>query len=475
VASDPLHVDRSVDRRPRSLAHMFLERVETTPDADAYYYPVEGGWQESTWEQTHTLVEGLAAGLVALGIEPEDRVAVMATSRYEWVLAFLAAQFAGAAVTPLDPAADDDHVVGVLRDSGARVVVAEDHDAVRTLWRVRARIRDVTKVVQIDGDYPDRRVLSLEGLLALGADHLAEHPRAIAQRLYAVRRQGLAAITYAPARDGVLRGVRLRHEALTYQGAAIASLGVVDEPDLLYLCLPLSGTFAQSLLAAHFACGFPVAIEGRPDRAITSLSLVRPTLVGLTPALLEQIRALVERENRAGLLQRRAADRAFEVARQVREREAAGEQVPGRLARRHRSLDRRVLSGVREVFGERLRFVVTTGGLDGSLAEFFDLAGVTVLEAYGRPETAGAVCLALPDDHRSGTAGRPLPGTRVRVAEDGEILVSGPGLMEGYHQRRRDTARALEQGWWHSGDSGVLDAEGRLRVLGRLPERASPE
>ncbi len=475
MASEPLPVDRVIERRPRSLAHMFLERVETTPDADAYYYPVDGGWQESTWEQTHALVEGLAAGLVALGIEPEDRVAVMATTRYEWVLAFLAAQFAGAAVTPVDPTADDAHVAGVLRDSGARVVIAEDYDAVRTLWRVRARIRDVVRVVQIDGDYPDHRVLSLEGLLALGADHLAEEPRAIARRLYAVRRQGLAAITYAPARDGVLRGVRLSHGALTYQGAAVAALGVVGEPDLLYLCLPLAGTFGRSMLATHFACGFPVAIEGRPDRAIASLSLVRPTVVGLTPALLEQVRAQVEHESRAGLLHRRAADRAFEVARQVREREAAGEPVTGRLARRHRSLDRKVLARVREVFGERLRFVVTTGGLDGALAEFFDLAGVMVLEGYGRPETAGAACLALPADHRSGTAGRPLPGTRVRVADDGEILVAGPGLMDGYHERRRDTARVMEQGWWHSGDSGVLDAEGRLRVLGRLPEGTSPD
>ena len=102
MAFDPV----VIDKRPRSLAHMFLERVETTPDADAYYYPVDGGWQESTWEQTHDLVEGLAAGLVALGVQPEERVAVMATTRYEWVLAFLAVQFCGAAVTLVDPAAE---------------------------------------------------------------------------------------------------------------------------------------------------------------------------------------------------------------------------------------------------------------------------------------------------------------------------------------------------------------------------------
>ncbi len=428
-----------IDKRPRSLAHMFLEWVETSPDADAYYYPVDGGWQESTWEQTRHLVEPLAAGLVALGIRTEDRVAVMATTRYEWVLAFLAVQFSGAAVTLVDPAAGDAEVAHALRDSGTRVVITEDYEATRALWRIRARIRDVTKVVQIEGDYPDARVLSLEGLLALGAERLESEPRIIAQRLYAVRRQGLAAIVYEPDDDGFWRGVRLTHSALSYQGAAIASLGLVGEPDLLYLCLPLDLTFGWTLLAAHLACGFPVALEGRPDRVLDSLALVRPTLVGLTPSQLAEVRERVESQHRPRLLRRRA--------------------------------ERRVLSGVREVFGDRLRFVVSAGaGLDAELVDFFALAGVSVVEAYGRPETGGAACVARPDDP-PGTAGRPLPGTEVRIADDGEILVAGPGVMEGYHRRRADTIAVLEQGWWHSGDTGVVDAEGRLRVLGRQPAR----
>ncbi len=434
MAFDPV----VIDKRPRSLAHMFRERFETTPDAEAYYYPVDGGWQESTWEQTHDLVEGLAAGLVALGIQPEERVAVMATTRFEWVLAFLAVQSCGAAVTLVDPAAGDAEVAFVLRDSGARAVIAEDDAAVRTLWRIRARIRDVTKVVQIDGDFPDARVLSLEGLLGLGAEQLEAEPRVIAQRLYAVRRQGLAAILYEPSDDGSLRGVELTHSALTYQPAAVASLGVVGEPDLLYLCLPPAQTFGWALFATHLACGFPVALEGRPDRALESLALVRPTVAGLTPPMLAEVRTRVEDDHQSRLLRRRS--------------------------------ERRVQSAVRQVFGERLRFVVAAGaGLDAGLVEFFEQAGVTVLEAYGHPETGGAACLAMPGDKGSGTAGRPLPGTEVRIAEDGEILVSGPGVMEGYHRRRADTHAAIREGWWRSGDAGVLDSEGRLRVLGRLP------
>jgi long-chain acyl-CoA synthetase len=461
VAIDPL-----IDKRPRSVVHMFLDRTEESPDDDAYYYPVDGGWQESTWSQTRQLVEGLAAGLLALGIEPEDRVAIIASTRYEWVIAQVAALWSGAAVTAVDPTADDDTIAAVLQDSGARVVVAEDYETVHTLWRIRRRIREVVKVVQVEGDYPDSRVLTLEGLLALGHEHLAEQPRALAQRLYAVRRQGLAALHYVDDPRGGLRGVRLTHEALTYQAAAVASLGILTDADLLHLALPLTGVFGQSLLAIQLGCGFPVALEGRPEHAVDSLVRVRPTFVATTAPMLARVRGVAEDEARSGLLRRRATDRAFEVARQVREYRAEG-RVPSRLARRHRSLDRRVLSDVREVFGDRLRFVVAAGtGLDAGLVDFFDLSGVRLLEAYGRAETGGAVCVDLPGDSGSGTAGRPLPGSEVRIDDDGEILVRGPGVMQGYHRRRTDTANAFDHGWLRTGDAGILDASGRLRVLG---------
>jgi long-chain acyl-CoA synthetase len=428
-----------IAKRPRSLVHMFLDRAAETPDEDAFYYPVEGGWQESTWGQTHTLVEGLAAGLLALGLEPEERVAIIASTRYEWVLGYLATLWAGGAVTSIPPTADEGLVTDQLIDSGARVVIAEDYETVRMLWRVRARIRDVTKVVQIDGDYPDERVLSLEGLLGLGHDHLRQQPRALSQRLYAVRRQGLAALPYADvATDDRRRGVRLPHRALTYQAVAVAALGRLSDADLLYLPLPLTSVYAQAALGVQLACGFPVALEGRADRVVDSLAVVRPTLVVATPALLQKIRTAIE-----------------------------DDQPRGRL-RRQKSLDKRLRTDVRDTFGDRLRYVVCAGGdVDSGLAEFFETAGVTVLEAYGCVETAGAVSVSLPEDAGSRTAGRPLPGTEVRISADGEILVSSPGVTDGYHARRVQPPPQAEPGWLRTGDAGVLDVDGRLRVLGR--------
>ena len=425
-----------IDKRPRSLVHMFRQRVEDTPNDDAFYYPVEGGWQESSWGHTNDLVVGLAAGLLALGIEPQDRVAIIASTRYEWVLGYLAILWTGAAVTAVDPTADDDTIARVLADSGARVVLAEDYELVQTLWRVRAHIRDVTKVVQIDGDFPDDRVITLEGLLGLGHDHLDHQPRALSQRLYAVRRQGLAALPYTRDQCGDLRGVRLSHAALTYQAAAVAALGELTEADLLYVALPLSTAYAQALLGIQLACGFPVALEGRDDRVVSSISVVRPTFVAATPAMLDRLRAEIEDARQPSLFHRK------------------------------RWVEKKVRDDVRETFGDRLRFVVCAGGTDADLADFFELADVPVLEAYGRPET-GAVSVARPGEAGSRTAGAPLVGTEVRISAEGEIEVSGPGLMDGYHGRPADTEAVLDHGWLRTGDAGLLDEEGRLLVLGR--------
>ena len=425
-----------IDKRPRSLVHMFRQRVEDTPNDDAFYYPVEGGWQESSWGHTNDLVVGLAAGLLALGIEPQDRVAIIASTRYEWVLGYLAILWTGAAVTAVDPTADDDTIARVLADSGARVVLAEDYELVQTLWRVRAHIRDVTKVVQIDGDFPDDRVITLEGLLGLGHDHLDHQPRALSQRLYAVRRQGLAALPYTRDQRGDLRGVRLSHAALTYQAAAVAALGELTEADLLYVALPLSTAYAQALLGIQLACGFPVALEGRDDRVVSSISVVRPTFVAATPAMLDRLRAEIEDARQPSLFHRK------------------------------RWVEKKVRDDVRATFGDRLRFVVCAGGTDADLADFFELADVPVLEAYGRPET-GAVSVARPGEAGSRTAGAPLVGTEVRISAEGEIEVSGPGLMDGYHGRPADTEAVLDHGWLRTGDAGLLDEEGRLLVLGR--------
>ena len=214
--------------------------------------------------------------------------------------------------------------------------------------------------------------------------------------------------------------MRLSHGSLTYQATALSMLGLLDEGDLLCCAVPLGGTVGRSVLAAQLASGCPLALApGRPgdgprdgpddddaDTLADDLWVVRPTVLVAGQPQLERLRGRLQRAQRSGLLRRRTAERAFETAREVREQRVAGERVPAGLARRHRSLDKKVLSEVREVFGGRLRFVVT-GDLDSDTGDFYDLAGVTVLEGYGTAEAGGVVALALPGDAGSRTVGQP--------------------------------------------------------------------
>ncbi len=294
----------------------------------------------------------------------------------------------------------------MLQDSGARVVIAEDYDAVRTLWRIRARIRDVDQ-----GRADRRRLPRRAGALARGAARSrrgAAGGRAARDRpaAYAVRRQGLAAIVYEPDDDGRLRGVRLTHGALTYQAAAVASLGVVGEPDLLYLCLPLDRSSAASLLAVPTSRAASRWPSRAGDRSLDSLALVRPTVVGLTPALLRGgARARRGRRTAPGCC---AGGPSGASSRRVRE--VFGDAAAASWSRPGPGLDA----------GDR---VLRRGRGDG-------------VEAYGRPETGGAACVALPDDRATvRRAGRCRAPTQDRGRRRDPGV--GPGLMEGYHRRRR--------------------------------------
>ncbi|PUA81101.1 long-chain fatty acid--CoA ligase [Nocardioides currus] len=451
------------------MAHMFWARSLVSPGDMAFSYPVNGSWQESTWGETRELVESLAAGLIGLGIEAEDRVAIISETRFEWILADLAIMCAGGATTTVYPSTRADEVAHILNDSDASVVLVDSLEQVAKLRAIRGRILKVRKVVLFDGDFPDGRVMTLEGLLRAGDEVLERDPACVSRRMGTLRSDMLASLMYTSGTTGTPKGVRHTHSAWTYEGTAIAAQGVLGPDDLQYLWLPLSHSFGKVLLSTQMACGFPTAVDGDVDRIIDNLAVVQPTFMGAAPRIFEKVHSrIVAMQDQEGGIRRRVFEQAFAVARRRRAYLDQGKRVPYLLGKRYDVLDKAVFAKIRERFGPRLRFFISgAAALNPDIAEFFGLAGIEILEGYGLTESAAGSFVNRPEDNTLGTVGHVFPGTEVRLAADGEVLLRGPGVMTGYHNMPAETASVLRNGWLSTGDIGTLDHEGRLRITDR--------
>ena len=460
----------TIEKRPPSVAQMIVDRVKATPLREAFRYPLDSGWTSVSWRDVGDRVNHIAAGLISLGIEPEDRVALASSTRYEWVLVDFAIMCAGAATTTVYPTTKASDVAYIVGNSGSRVVVAEDRGQVDKLREHRDELTNVMKVVIIDGEADGDWVITLDELEERGRKLLEEAPRAVDERVAGIGPGQLASIIYTSGTTGRPKGVRLTHGAWTYTAAAIDALHVLGPGDLNFLWLPLAHAFGKVMLALPLLIGFPTAIDGRVDRIVDNLAELHPTVMGAAPRIFEKahsrVLAMVADE---GAVKKRIFDWALEVGLEVSRTRQMGDPIPLTLRVKHKIADKLVFSTIRARFGGRLRFFVSAAAaLDRDVAQWFDAVGIVVLEGYGLTETAAASFINRPDAYRFGTVGWPFPETEVKIADDGEILLRGPGVMTGYHDLPEATAEALEaDGWFHTGDIGEVDADGFLRITDR--------
>ncbi|WP_246004095.1 AMP-dependent synthetase/ligase [Nocardioides marmoriginsengisoli] len=464
-----------IENRPQNMALQFRERVAKSPALEAFRYPAADGqpWTSLTWKQAGDRVEKLAAGLLALGIESEQRVGIAAGTRVEWIEADLAILSAGAATTTVYPSTMAADVAYILADSASRIVFAEDDEQVQKLRDHRADLPELFKVVVFDGTTDGDWVIGLDDLAALGEQHLATTPDAVDTSVAAITGNQLATLIYTSGTTGKPKGVRLTHSSWTYEGAVIQSQKILDESDLQFLWLPMAHSFGKVLLSAQLACGFATAVDGRVDRIIDNLAIVQPTFMGAAPRIFEKAYArIITMQEAEGGAKEKIFNAAFEVGRKVDALKLAGKPVPFTLKLQHGLFDKLVFSKIRARFGGRVRFFISgSAALNREIAEWFHAAGILILEGYGLTETAAGAFVNHPDDYKIGTVGPVFPGGQVRLGEGDEIQIKGPNIMDGYHNLPEETAKTLtEDGWLHTGDKGSLDADGFLTITGRIKE-----
>ncbi|MFE6662665.1 AMP-dependent synthetase/ligase [Streptomyces sp. NPDC057697] len=479
-----------IENRPPSVANLFIDRVAATPDGEAYRYPVppasgEGPdeWKSLSWAQAAERVYAIAAGLIALGVRPEERIALAAGTRVEWILADLGVMCAGAATTTIYPSTNAEESAFILSDSDSRVLIAEDAAQLAKAREHRAELPDLAHVVVIDpedagpaeGD-PDGWVLTLADLEARGAEHLAAHPEAIKERVAAITADQLATLIYTSGTTGRPKGVRLPHDNWSYMAKATVSTGLITKDDVQYLWLPLAHVFGKVLTSGQIEVGHVTAVDGRVDKIIENLPVVQPTYMAAVPRIFEKVYNGVAAKARAGggakykIFQWAAGvAREYATVSQDNFRHTGTASVPFALGAKHKVADALVFAKIREAFGGRLRACVSgSAALAPDIGYFFAGAGIHILEGYGLTESSAASFVNPGEAYRTGTVGKPLPGTEVRIADDGEILLRGPGLMEGYHGQPEKTAEVLEaDGWFHTGDIGELSVDGYLRITDR--------
>ncbi len=458
-----------VENRAANVGRMFLDRVAESPGLVAYQYPVGDSWQSVTWGETAGQVRRMAAGLIALGIEPEQRVAIASGTRYEWIAADLAIMCSGAATTTVYPSTMAADVSFILADSESRVVFAEDDTQIQKVLEHRDDLPALVKIVTFDGTSDGDLVISLADLEDLGKGYLAENPEVVDQRVASTTGQHLATLIYTSGTTGRPKGVRLPHSAWTYEGAAIQAINILSVDDLQYLWLPMAHSFGKVLLTAQLAVGFPTAVDGRVDKIVDNLAVVKPTFMGAAPRIFEKAHGrIVTMTEQEGGAKAKIFNWATKIGADVARRKLAGESVPAVLAAQNKVADALVFSKIRARFGGRVRFFISgSAPLSRPVAEWFYAAGILILEGYGLTETSAGSAVNRPDHNKFGTVGPPLPGTEFRVADDGEILIKGPGVMDGYHGLDDLTAETLADGWCHTGDIGEIDDEGFVRITDR--------
>jgi long-chain acyl-CoA synthetase len=461
-------------RKAKSTAQMLLQRVQETPDRESLRYPVGEEWRSMTWRQVGERVKSIAAGLLALGLQREQRVGLLSNTRFEWLLSDLGILSAGGATTTVYPSSTPEDCSFILSDSETRFVFVEDASQVKKLRAHKAELKGLEKLILFDGS-PEAQdgdwVITLADLEAKGAELLAKDPRAVDEVIAGIDGQQLATLIYTSGTTGRPKGVRLLHECWAYTADAMLATKLMGLDDVQYLWLPMSHSFGKVLMGAWIACGGVCAVDGRIPKIVENLAVVRPTFMAAVPRIFEKVyNKILEGVKKGSPMKQRIFNWALAVGKEGSKVRQQGNEPGGLLALKLKIADRLVFSKIKATFGGRVRYFVSgSAPLSRDIAEFFHACGILILEGYGLTESSAASFVNRPSKFAFGSVGMPMPGTDVKLdPADGEILMKSPGIMQGYHNLAEATAETLTQdGWLRTGDIGEVDDKGFLRITDR--------
>ena len=455
----------AVDASNRTIARAAANAAARYPERVSVRYQQDGEWRELTFAEVAEVVDEIALGLVGLGMEPGDRVSLLANTRPEWTLSSLAISRAGAVVVPIYPTNSPEECEWVVGNSDSRIVICEDAGQAAKIETVRGGLDKLEHVLLIDASE------EADDESTVGIDRLRERARGgdrseLDRRCAAVSAGDPYTIIYTSGTTGAPKGVVLSHANCASLGVMVQEIGFVTDEDLSYLYLPLAHSFALTVQLASFDVGSGIVYWGGDTlQIIAELMQTSPTYFPSVPRIFEKLYSLAlsmaesEQQLRG----------AVEVGLKVRQLRARGEDVPEELSAAYDRAEEAVYGKVRALFGGRMEKAVTGAApISSEILEFFYACGVPVLEGWGMTETVAIGTVNRLESFKFGTVGLPLPGVELKIADDGEILIKGPNVFREYWRNPEATEEAFtEDGWLKTGDLGAIDEDGFMSITGR--------
>jgi long-chain acyl-CoA synthetase len=449
----------------QTIADLLPRAAQMYGSAVAVKYKEGDRWIDRTFAEVLEIVRPLAFGLVTLGIEKGDRVAILGNTRPEWTYFDFAALSIGATVVPIYQTNSPEECRYVLENSDSKVVVVEDAEQLEKVRAVRDQLPQLEHVVMMTGSAED--AISMEDLAAKGAGG----DDATWKTLYeAVTPADICTFIYTSGTTGPPKGCIISHGNYRAMLSMVNEVSVIEDEDLTYLYLPLAHSFALLIQLGSFDLGTTIAYwERDPLKILPNLAEVKPTYFPSVPRIFEKIyTAATSGMEKEGGLKKAIFDWSIKTGAKMREAERSGRKPGFLLQRSYAFADKQVLSKIRNLFGGRVRLAVSGAApINPEILRFFDAAGVLVLEGWGMTETSTAATISTPDDFKVGTIGKPFPGCEVKIADDGEILVKGPNVFQGYHKNPEATSETIVDGWLHTGDIGEIEPDGFIKITGR--------
>jgi long-chain acyl-CoA synthetase len=459
----------------RTIADLVAQSATEHAEHVAVRYKRDGAWHDVSYAQLADIVQEIGLGLIDVGVEPGERLCILANTRPEWSYVDMAATAAGAVVVPIYQTNSPEECLWVISDSDARTIVCEDEEQLAKIAAIREQVPNLRTVIVMDAPSADAADSVAQALDAITLERVRERggersPEELEARRAAVRPEDPFTFIYTSGTTGPPKGCVLTHGNYRSIVDMITEAGEIDSDEIIYLYLPLAHSYALLIQLAVFDLGGTLAyFGGDTKQIIPELLEVKPTYLPSVPRVFEKIYTLAHGAIEAQPPEEQErARKAIELGVKVRDMVNRGEQVPEELKAPFEDADEQLFKNVRAIFGGNVRRATSGAApIAKEILEFFWACGVPVLEGYGMTETATAATVSTVENHRFGTVGRALPGVEIKIADDGEILIKGPNIFNGYHNQASTSFGAVEGGWMHTGDLGSLDEDGYLSITGR--------